>query len=1114
MAVVITLPFLNKSYEQKAEANAASNVLINGGAANATINEDLVLTYDKSPSGVKGIVDWLKNSSSIAVLNMPFEAGGAKDYSTYNHNVTVNTATWSATGGYDGNGAYSFTGGDSPITLGTWFNYQNFSITMWINPAATQVTYADIIDNNHDEDSNWVIQQYNTNTNQYVFGSCLFTLTANTWQHLAITRDGTSQMCYVYINGALNNTCPSCYAGGINYDSFPSRTLTIGDHPSFDRQWKGYMDEIMFFDRDLSADQILSMYNNGMGIIVSDEISDDDVWQACVTPNDGTQNGTKVCSNSITINDGAEDNCPLVSNPGQEDTDGDGLGDVCDNCPLVSNPDQEDTDGDGVGDACDNCPMNPNPIGTFDDLLSDLNSQYTDITALVPNLYNFAYDGGSNSISDGGNDMYDGGNYLNTNLASNINYTNGVITAGDSAFGAGSEYFTAQLPGVFVLAVKGASVNYFEITGNNGADGGGNYDGAVLSTSSGGNQYSVYVKRVYNAGDPSINHIIIVPGDGTGVSHSFATNTDNDQHRVSGLSGISDFYYLLVARSSGGYVDNATITNIVNEFLTNVPNYQQADIDNDGLGDVCDPPECDNGVIEEGEECDDGNMDDGDGCDGNCFIEVCGNNIVQTGETCDDGNKVSGDGCSSTCQSEICGDGTLTMPIEQCDDHNLINGDGCSSACRLENGGWGNENKIAASDGERNDNLGYSVSISGDYAIVGVPYDDIGSYYDQGSAYVFERNGETWSQVTKLTADDGSSSDQFGYSVSISGDYAIIGAQYDQDHGWATGSAYIFENDGQAWNQTAKLIASDGAQSNYFGSSVSISGDYAIAGAYYSDNGRGSAYIFENDGQTWNQTAKLIASDGENYDYFGTSVSISGDYAIIGAQDDDIGPSPYWDQGSAYIFENEGGSWNQTAKLTASDGTYYDNFGRSVSISGDTVIVGSPYRDTNGINDSGSAYIFVKPVSGWENMQETAKLTASDGSSSDNFGQSVSISGDTAIVGMPYDDIGGYWDQGSVYMFQKPAEGWGDMTQTGKFTASDGMLADQFGTSVSIFGNYIIAGAIGSNNYFGSAYIYDYANSVCGDGILRSDEGCEPPGTTFCDASCNIISGCGNGVID
>ena len=88
------------------------------------------------------------------------------------------------------------------------------------------------------------------------------------------------------------------------------------------------------------------------------------------------------------------------------------------------------------------------------------------------------------------------------------------------------------------------------------------------------------------------------------------------------------------------------------------------------------------------------------------------------------------------------------------------------------------------------------------------------------------------------------------------------------------------------------------------------------------------------------------------------------------------------------------------------------------------------------------------------------------------------------------------------------------MTQTRKFIASDGMLYDNFGYSVSIFGNYIIAGAPGSNNYFGSAYIYDYANSVCGDGILRSDEGCEPPGTTFCDASCNIISGCGNGVID
>jgi cysteine-rich repeat protein len=355
--------------------------------------------------------------------------------------------------------------------------------------------------------------------------------------------------------------------------------------------------------------------------------------------------------------------CGLACGNGELD---EGCGEQCDdsgtaNCDGCNQYCQIelDTDEDGLSDACDNCPLIPNNIGTIDTLLDSLNGTYTNITALVPNMYTFAYDGGMNSISDGNNDMYDGGNFLNTNLASGINYTSGVITAGDSAFGAGSEYFTAQLSGVFVLAVTGASIDYFEISGNNGADGSGNYDGTVLSASSDGNQYSVYVKRVYNAGDPSINHIIVVPGDGSGVSYDFATNTDNDWHRINGLSGIPDFYYLLVSSIGGGYVGDSDIANIVDEFLTNLVG--QADMDGDGIGDACDSPECGNSFIEEGENCDDGNAvsdpENGDFCDETCNILLgyCGNGILEEGEQCEDGNIVDGDGCSSECLYEPVG---------------------------------------------------------------------------------------------------------------------------------------------------------------------------------------------------------------------------------------------------------------------------------------------------------------------------------------------------------------------------------------------------------------------------------------------------------------------------
>jgi len=198
--------------------------------------------------------------------------------------------------------------------------------------------------------------------------------------------------------------------------------------------------------------------------------------------------------------------------------------------------------------------------------------------------------------------------------------------------------------------------------------------------------------------------------------------------------------------------------------------------------------------------------------------------------------------------------------------------------------------------------------------------------------------------------------DYFGSSVSISGDYAIVGAKYDDDNGFSSGSAYIFEKPVGGWldmTETAKLTASDGAAEDYFGSSVSISGDYAIVGAYYDDdNGlsSGSAYIFEKPVGGWvdtTETAKLTASDGSSSDYFGTAVSISGDYAIVGANG----------RRAAYIFKKSvdgRADMTETIKLTASLG---DSFGNAVSISGSYAIVGASGDDDNGSN-SGSAYVY------------------------------------------------------------------------------------------------------------------------------------------------------------
>ncbi len=286
----------------------------------------------------------------------------------------------------------------------------------------------------------------------------------------------------------------------------------------------------------------------------------------------------------------------------------------------------------------------------------------------------------------------------------------------------------------------------------------------------------------------------------------------------------------------------------------------------------------------------------------------------------------------------------------------------------------------------------------------------------------------------------------FGKSVSLSGNRALIGADASDPKGRESGAAYVFEWDGTTWNQMAKLTASDGAAGDYFGHSVSLSGNRALIGAWADDDkggDSGSAYVFEWDGSTWTQVAKLTASDGAERDWFGISVSLFGSRALVGAPiDDDNGSN----SGSAYVYEWNGSAWTQVAKLTASDGVASDEFGRSVSLSGDRALVGAFGNDENGF-ESGSAYVFDWDGTTWN---EVAKLMASDGAEIANFGFSVSLDGNRALVGAYRDDDYGF-GSGSAYVFEKSvtvvattevieppdlfenggASGWGFVVETG-----------------------------------------------------------------------------------
>ncbi|MBS1796079.1 MAG: FG-GAP repeat protein, partial [Acidobacteria bacterium] len=372
----------------------------------------------------------------------------------------------------------------------------------------------------------------------------------------------------------------------------------------------------------------------------------------------------------------------------------------------------------------------------------------------------------------------------------------------------------------------------------------------------------------------------------------------------------------------------------------------------------------------------------------------------------------------------------------------------------------GQTTKLTASDGAVNDFFGWSVAVSGDTAIVGAYADDVGANSNQGSAYVFTRSGTTWSQQAQLTAADGAPGDQFGYSVAISGDTVVVGASGDTvGANPAQGSAYVFTRSGAAWTQQQKLLAADGAAFDQFGGSVAISGDTVLIGASRDTIGassnQGSAYIFVRSGAAWSQQAQLLASDGAANDQFGESVGISGDTAIVGAFAHTVGANAA--QGSAYVFTRSGAAWTQQAQLTAADGAGNDQFGWSVAISGDTAVVGA-YVGTVGANAvQGSAYVFVRSGAAWSQQQ---KLTAADGAAGDQFGWSVAISGNIIIVGARFDDVGFNNDQGSTYVFVRSGAVW---SQQQKLTVADGAAGDQFGYGVAISGSNMIVGAYLNN---------------------------------------------------
>ena len=333
--------------------------------------------------------------------------------------------------------------------------------------------------------------------------------------------------------------------------------------------------------------------------------------------------------------------------------------------------------------------------------------------------------------------------------------------------------------------------------------------------------------------------------------------------------------------------------------------------------------------------------------------------------------------------------------------------------------------KLTASDAEADDYFGQSVAVSGDIAVVGADLEDAGSK-DAGAAYVFSRNQggtDNWGQVKKLTASDAEEVDRFAYSVAVSGEMAVVGAYREDTGGIEAGAAYVFHrNQGGTdnWGEVKKLTASDAEAYDWFGRSVAVSGEIAFVGAWWEDTGgsnAGAAYIFQRDkGGTdnWGQVKKLTASPAQGGAMFGTSVAVSGDIAVVGAFGED----------AAYVFSrNQGGTdnWGQVQKLTASDPGADDWFGTSVAVSGDIAVVGAHAEGAGG-DEAGAAYVFSRNQGGTDNWGEVEKFTASDTEAGDFFGFSVAVSGEVAVVGAVAEDAGGL-NAGAAYVFQSMGVG-------------------------------------------------------------------------------------------
>jgi hypothetical protein len=348
--------------------------------------------------------------------------------------------------------------------------------------------------------------------------------------------------------------------------------------------------------------------------------------------------------------------------------------------------------------------------------------------------------------------------------------------------------------------------------------------------------------------------------------------------------------------------------------------------------------------------------------------------------------------------------------------------------------------------------FGASVAVSSSTIVVGAPAAPLLSA-GFGQAYVFAKTAKGWQQQAQLENPDTMEPDWFGYSVAVSGSTVVVGAPAISVLSSGLGRAYVFTKTVTGWRQSVQLEGPDTAVGDWFGDSVAISGGTIVVGAPSHASKAGAAYVFTDSGKSW-QATELKGSDTAAKDDFGASVAVSGNTIVVGA----FGHAA--EAGRAYVFTKRLNGWHQAAELSGSSTVAGDGFGVSVAVAGRTIAVGAGLA----ASDSGRAYVFTKTATGWH---QSAQLAGSGPVDKDDFGDAVAVSGDTVVVGT----FAQAPAAGRAYVFKRTAIGWHQAAALASGSSSaDG---SEFGLSVAISGDTIAVGAQGEESGAGRAFLFE-----------------------------------------